>query len=64
MSNEVKKEDWPWEDAYGDYSMVPVPQHEKRSFTSIFYVYMGVLSCIAVLWGGSTLGLQSQTWIG
>lgn len=58
MSNEVKKEAWPWKDVYGDYSMVPVPQHEKRSFSSIFYVYMGVLACIAVLWGGSTLGLQ------
>ncbi|MBN2325133.1 MAG: cytosine permease [Spirochaetes bacterium] len=58
MSEEVKKEEWPWEDAYGDYSMVPVPRHEKRSFSSIFYVYMGVLACIAVLWGGSTLGLQ------
>lgn len=57
MSNETKKE-WPWQDAYGDYSMVPVPQHEKRSFSSIFYVYMGVLACIAVLWGGGTLGLQ------
>ena len=58
MSNETQKEEWPWKDAYGDYSMVPVPQHEKRSFSSIFYVYMGVLACIAVLWGGSTLGLQ------
>ena len=58
MSNEIKKEEWPWKDAYGDYSMVPVPRHEKRSFSSIFYVYMGVLACIAVLWGGGTIGLQ------
>ncbi|MBA7534323.1 hypothetical protein ES705_26569 [subsurface metagenome] len=33
MSNETQKEEWPWKDAYGDYSMVPVPQHEKGSFT-------------------------------
>ncbi|MEA1965052.1 MAG: cytosine permease [Candidatus Aerophobetes bacterium] len=53
-----EKEIWPWEDKFGDYSMVPVPTHERRSFLSIFYVYMGVLACIAVLWGGGTLGLQ------
>jgi len=58
MSNELKKEEWKWVDQYGDYSMVPVPSHETRSFSSIFYVYMGVLACIAVLWGGSTIGLQ------
>jgi len=58
MNEEIQKEKWPWKDAYGDYSMVPVPQHEKRSFSSIFYVYMGVLACIAVLWGGGTIGLQ------
>ncbi|RLE08467.1 hypothetical protein DRZ78_01025 [Candidatus Aerophobetes bacterium] len=53
-----KKKEWPWKDTFGDYSMVPVPAHERRSFLSIFYVYMGVLACIAVLWGGGTLGLQ------
>ncbi|MGQ9617239.1 MAG: cytosine permease [Spirochaetota bacterium] len=58
MSNELKKEVWPWKDEYGDFSMVPVPQQETKSFSSVFYVYMGVLACIAVLWGGSTLGLQ------
>jgi cytosine permease len=58
MSNGEKKEAWPWKDEYGDYSLVPVPQEELRSFTSIFYVFMGVLACIAVLWGGATLGLQ------
>jgi len=52
------KEDWVWEDKFGDYSLVPVPAHERRSFLSIFYVFMGVLACIAVLWGGGTLGLQ------
>jgi hypothetical protein len=30
MNEEIQKEKWPWKDAYGDYSMVPVPQHEKR----------------------------------
>lgn len=58
MSSTKATEAWTWKDEYGDYSMVPVPRHELRSFSSIFYVYMGVLACIAVLWGGGTLGLQ------
>lgn len=53
-----KKEDYLWEDKFGDYALVPVPVHEQKSFLSIFYVYTGVLACIAVLWGGGTLGLQ------
>jgi len=53
-----KKEDYLWEDKIGDYALVPVPAHEQKSFLSIFYVYTGVLACIAVLWGGGTLGLQ------
>lgn len=54
----VDEEEWPWEDKYGDYALVPVPKKETRSLVSIFYVYMGVLACIAVLWGGGTLGVQ------
>jgi len=53
-----KLEEWPWRDKYGDYAMVPVPEKETRSLLSIFYVYTGVLACIAVLWGGATIGTQ------
>jgi len=53
-----EKEVWSWKDKFGDYSMVPVPQRETKSLLSVFYVYMGVLACIAVLWGGGSLGLQ------
>jgi len=53
-----KREEWPWEDKSGDYAMVPVRPHDRRSLTSIFYVFMGVLASISVLWGGGTLGLQ------
>jgi len=49
---------WPWEDKYGDYALVPVPQKETRTLLTLFYTYTGVLACIAVIWGGATLGTQ------
>jgi cytosine permease len=58
MSDQPKAKAWPWKDVFGDYSLVPIPDQELRSFASMFYVYMGVLACIAVLWGGATIGLQ------
>ncbi len=33
----LDKEEWPWEDKYGDYALVPVPKKETRSLVSIFY---------------------------
>jgi cytosine permease len=53
-----EKKEWPWKDKFGDFPLVPVPPSMRKSSTSIFYVYMGVLACIAVLWGGGTLGTQ------
>lgn len=58
MVKTEKKEEYEWVDKYGDHSQVPVPKTERRSFLAIFYVYTGVLACIAVLWGGATLGTQ------
>jgi len=55
---EKVKKVWPWEDKYGDYALVPVPQKETRSLLTLFYTYTGVLACIAVIWGGATLGTQ------
>jgi len=53
-----KAEVWPWEDKFGDYALVPVPKKETRSLLTMFYTYTGVLACIAVIWGGATLGTQ------
>lgn len=53
------KEEYPWKDVRGDYVLVPVPPWEHRTLTNIFLVYTGVLSCLAVLWGGGALGLQA-----
>jgi len=53
-----EKKDWPWKDKYGDFPVVPVPSNVRKSSTSMFYIFMGVLACIAVLWGGGTLGTQ------
>jgi len=53
-----EKKEWPWKDKFGDFSMVPVPPSMRKSGTSMFYIFMGVLACIAVLWGGGTLGTQ------
>jgi len=51
-----RKEEWPWKDKLGDYSLVPVPKEKQRSLMSVFVVYTGVLACIAVLWAGGDLG--------
>lgn len=42
-------------DAYGDYSVVRVPQENRRSFLSTFFVYNGVVICAAALWAGNAL---------
>jgi len=47
-----------WIDVMGDYSLVPVPEEALRTTTAIFFVFTGVLACIAALWGGAVLGLQ------
>jgi cytosine permease len=60
--NEVKgkEEEYPWKDIRGDYVLVPVPPWERRTLVNIFLVYTGVLSCLAVLWGGGALGAQAN----
>jgi hypothetical protein len=40
-----------WVDIYGDYTLVPVPETALRTTTAIFFVFTGVLACIAALWG-------------
>jgi cytosine permease len=47
-----------WVDIYGDYTLVPVPETALRTTTAIFFVFTGVLACIAALWGGAALGTQ------
>ncbi|MEM0236296.1 cytosine permease [Thermofilum sp.] len=47
-----------WIDVMGDYSLVPVPEEALKSTTAIFFVFTGVLACIAALWGGAVLGLE------
>ncbi len=60
-SEEVKStEAYPWKDIRGDYVLVPVPPWERRTLMNIFLVYTGVLSCLAVLWGGGALGMQGS----
>ncbi|MEM1843138.1 MAG: hypothetical protein QXD75_01255, partial [Desulfurococcaceae archaeon] len=36
-----------WIDVMGDYSLVPVPEEALRTTTAIFFVFTGVLACIA-----------------
>jgi purine-cytosine permease-like protein len=38
--------------------LVPVPETALRTTTAIFFVFTGVLACIAALWGGAALGTQ------
>lgn len=42
-------------DAYGDYSVMRVPNENRRSFMSMFFVFNGVVICAAALWAGSAL---------
>lgn len=56
MGTEERKHEWI--DVMGDYSLVPVPDKALRTTTAIFFVFTGVLACIAALWGGAVLGLQ------
>lgn len=53
-----KEHKYEWVDVMGDYSVVPVPDEALRTTTAIFFVFTGVLACIAALWGGAVLGLQ------
>ena len=53
---------YPWKDIRGDYVLVPVPPWERRTMMNIFLIYTGVLSCLAVLWGGGALGMQANLY--
>lgn len=44
-------------DSFGDYSTIQVPKTETKSLFGMFLVYLGVLICVAVIWGGAELGL-------
>ncbi len=57
---EKSKNEYPWKDIRGDYVLVPVPPWDRRTLMNIFLVYTGVLSCLAVLWGGGALGAQAN----
>lgn len=57
MTNPEERK-YEWVDVMGDYSLVPVPDEALRTTTAIFFVFTGVLACIAALWGGAVLGLQ------
>jgi len=43
-------------DRFGDYSTIQVPETETKSFYGMFLVFLGVLVCVAVLYGGAGLG--------
>ncbi|MEB2836855.1 MAG: cytosine permease [Desulfurococcales archaeon] len=59
LGDEGRSKEYPWKDIRGDYVLVPVPPWERRTLMNIFLVYTGVLSCLAVLWGGGALGAQA-----
>ncbi|MDI7247546.1 MAG: cytosine permease [Bacillota bacterium] len=43
-------------DAFGDYAVTQVPKDQLKSPFGLFLVFTGVLVCIAVIWGGGSLG--------
>ncbi|MBC7082360.1 MAG: cytosine permease [Bacillota bacterium] len=43
-------------DAFGDYAVTQVPKEQLKSPFGLFLVFTGVLVCIAVIWGGGSLG--------
>ncbi len=58
MEKNKKETKWPWEDIFGDYSLVPVPNHAQKSGVSMLFVLAGIIATVAVLMGGSALGTQ------
>ena len=42
-------------DVFGDFASITVPVEHRRSTLNMFMVYMGVLACIAAIWGGAAL---------
>jgi cytosine permease len=60
LGERERNEEYPWKDIRGDYVLVPVPPWERRTLMNLFLVYTGVLSCIAVLWGGGALASQAN----
>lgn len=44
-------------DKYGDYAIVGVPEKERRSALAMFIEWTSVVTCVAAIWGGGSLGV-------
>lgn len=51
----IKKGQKVGKDFFGDFASMMVPMEHRRSTLNMFMVYMGVLACIAAIWGGGAL---------